>query len=165
MKESGTRPFGPEVCTAGAATRHYWNIWNILQIGNGVLMRYFVMCGVKGDHFQSLVQRTMNTEILQHVHNSLFWGHLGQKKTREKALQRFYWSVIWEDCNIWVTKCDDTSSSLKAYLGEMLVGEPLHKLATDIWDLFLDSTILLGARICIFCNQPPSSLGRDLQCT
>ena len=24
-KESGTTPFGPEVCTASAATRHYWN--------------------------------------------------------------------------------------------------------------------------------------------
>ena len=32
--ESGTRPFGPEVCTASAATRHYCKSWNMLQIEN-----------------------------------------------------------------------------------------------------------------------------------
>ena len=31
-KESGTRPLGPELWTASAATRHYWNSWNMLQI-------------------------------------------------------------------------------------------------------------------------------------
>ena len=31
-KESGTRPFGPDICTASAATRYYWNSWDMLQI-------------------------------------------------------------------------------------------------------------------------------------
>ena len=25
---------------------------------------------------------------------------------RQKALQMFYWSGIWEDCNNWVAKCN-----------------------------------------------------------
>ena len=41
-KESGNQPFGQEVCSAGAATRHYWNCWDLLQVENGVLMRRFV---------------------------------------------------------------------------------------------------------------------------
>ena len=40
-KESGNRPFGPEVCSASAATRHCWNYWDMLQIENGSLMRHF----------------------------------------------------------------------------------------------------------------------------
>ena len=40
-KESGNRPLGPEVCSVSAATRHYLNFWDMLQIENGILMRCF----------------------------------------------------------------------------------------------------------------------------
>ena len=29
-KESGQRPFDPEVCASSPATRHYWNCWDLL---------------------------------------------------------------------------------------------------------------------------------------
>ena len=88
----------------------------------------------------------MHKEILQHVHNSLVGGHLGQKKAREKALQRFYWSGIHEDCNNWVAKCDECtkvkfpSCRLRAPFREMLVGAPLDRLGTDILGPFPKST-------------------------
>ena len=40
-KESGNRPFDPEVCSASAASRHDWNYWGMLQIENDILMRHF----------------------------------------------------------------------------------------------------------------------------
>ena len=39
-KESGNRPFDLEISSASAATRHYWNYWDMLQIENGILMRH-----------------------------------------------------------------------------------------------------------------------------
>ena len=145
-KESGNWPFGQEVCLASAATRHYWNCWDLLQVENGVLMRRFVRQDATGDHLQFVVPRSMHSEILQQVHNSLLGGHLGQKKTREKVLQRFYWSGVHEDCNIWVAKCDECAKVKhpprrpRAPLGEMLVGAPLDRLATDILGPFPEST-------------------------
>ena len=41
-KESGNRPFEQEICSASAATRHYWNYWDLLEVENGLLMRHFV---------------------------------------------------------------------------------------------------------------------------
>ena len=73
-KESGNRPFGQEVCLASAATRHYWNCWDLLQVENGVLMRRFVRRDATGDHLQFVVPRSMHSEILQQVHNSLLGG-------------------------------------------------------------------------------------------
>ena len=70
-------------------------------------MRCFVRHDAMGDHLQFLVQRTMHTEIFQHVHNSLLGEHLDQKKTREKALQRCYWSGMQEDYNNLAAKCDE----------------------------------------------------------
>ena len=88
----------------------------------------------------------MHKEILQHIHNSLVGGHLGQKKTREKALQRFYWSGICEDCNNWVAKCDECTKvkcppcRRRTPLWEMLVDVPLDRLAADILGPFPEST-------------------------
>ena len=145
-KESGNQPFGQEVCSASAATRHYWNCWDLLQVENGVLMRRFVRQDATGDHLQFVVPRSMHSEILQQVHNSLLGGHLGQKKTRGKVLQRFYWSGVHEDCNIWVAKCYECAKVKhpprrpRAQLGEMLVGAPLDRLATNILGPFPEST-------------------------
>ena len=109
-------------------------------------MRRFVRRDATGDHLQFVVPRSMHSEILQQVHNSLLGGHLGQKKTREKVFQRFYWSGVHEDCNIWVAKCDECAKGKhpprrpRAPLGEMLVGAPLDRLATDILGPFPEST-------------------------
>ena len=43
-----------------------------------------------GDHLQFIVPRSLCNDVLHHVHDTLLGGHLGQKKTREKALQWFY---------------------------------------------------------------------------
>ena len=85
-KESVTRPIAPEVCTASAATRHYQNPWDMLQIKNGVSMRCFVRHDAGGGHLQFLVPKTMHTEILQHIHNFLLGGCLGQKIIRESEI-------------------------------------------------------------------------------
>ena len=108
-------------------------------------MRRFVRRDATGDHLQFVVPRSMHSEILQQVHNSLLGGHLGQKKTREKVLQRFYWSGVCEDCNIWVAKCDECAKVKhpprrpRVPLGEMHVGAPLDRLATDILGPFPES--------------------------
>ena len=62
-KESGQRPFGPEVCASSHATRHYWNCWALLQIQEGLLMCHSVRCDVMGEHLQ------LCNEILHHVHD------------------------------------------------------------------------------------------------
>ena len=59
-----------------------------------MLMCHFVRHDATGDHTQFIVPRSLCNEVLYHIHDSLLGGHLGQKKTSEKALQRFYWSGI-----------------------------------------------------------------------
>ena len=145
-KESGLRPFGPEVCASSPATRHYWNCWDLLQIQDGMLMHCFMRHDATDNHMQFIVPLSLHNEVLYHIHDSLLGGHLGQKKTREKALQRFYWSSIREDCNNWVSKCDECAKvkhpprKPHAPLGEMPVGVPSDRLPTDILGSFPEST-------------------------
>ena len=65
---------------------------------------------------------------------------------REKALQRFYWSGIQEDCYNWVAKCNKCArvkvlpKRPRTPLGEMLVGAALDRLVTNILGPFPEST-------------------------
>ena len=145
-KESDQRPFGPEVCASGPEFRHYWNCWDLLHIQDCMLMCHFVRHDTTGNHMQFIVPRSLHNEVLHHIDDSLLGGHLGQKKTREKALQRFYCSGIREDCNNWVSNCDACAKvkhpprKPHAPLGEMPVGSPLDRLSMDILGPFPEST-------------------------
>jgi hypothetical protein len=136
--KSKSRPYGAEVHKTSAATHHYWHNWNLLVLQNGVLYRTFVKRDGTGSYLQLIVPRKLRKEVMHQMHNSILSGHLGEKKTREKSLQRFYWFGIRDDIKIWVMQCDECASiktstqQLRAPLGQMPVGCPLDRLATDI---------------------------------
>jgi hypothetical protein len=131
--EKGTRPYGDVVCSASAATRHYWNYWNNLILENGVLYRKFLKRDNTGDYLQLIVPRSMREEVLYQCHSSLLSGHLGRKKTQEKLLRNFYWFGVREGVNIWIARCDSCASIKtplkppRAPLGTMPVGDTLHR--------------------------------------
>ncbi len=136
--EAGKRPTGPPLHTSSPATRHYVNCWDSLHVRDGVLFREFHKKDASGTYLQFLVPSCMKKELLHEMHNSVLSGHLGRKKTQEKLLQRFYWYGVREDVNLWVEKCDECGAikapnqTLKAPLGDMKVGAPMDRLATDI---------------------------------
>ena len=87
----------------------------------------------------------LKEEILQQMHVSVLSGHLGNKKTREKILQRFYWFGLREDVYTYVQQCDLCVSikgpgvKPKAPLGAMPSGATLDRLSTDIVGPFPES--------------------------
>ena len=71
------------------------------------------------------------------MHDSVSSGHLGEKKTREKLLQRCFWYNLRNDVQQWVKICIECQASKKssirpcAALGAMPVGAPFDRLALD----------------------------------
>ena len=137
-KSRDSRPYGPEVTEASPSTRHYWNLWESLELREGVLYRRFHRKDGTSSHLQFVVPKSVRDEILHELHNNTLSGHLGRKKCRERALQRFYWHGIREDINVWVAKCDECASikiqgrKAKAPLGCMIVGAVWDRLGVDI---------------------------------
>ena len=133
------RPCNQEVCSWSPAARHYWNSWEQLQIIDGVLFRKFDKRDDTAHYLQMIVPSSMKKEILTDMHACLLSGHLGKKKTHEKLLRRYYWYDSREDTNIFVTLCDICGANKtpdrtpKAPLGNMKVGAPMDRLATDIF--------------------------------
>ena len=137
-KEADKRPSSDEVQSLSAATRHYWLYWKSLEIRNGQLHRKFAKRDGTGEQFQFILPRKMQQEVMFQMHNSVMGGHLGQKKTRAKVKQMFYWFGLREDVNCWVGKCEACGAvkrpakSPRAPLGKMTVGAVMDRLSTDI---------------------------------
>ena len=131
------RPPHSEIVAMSPAVRYYWSIWNSLSLQNGCLYRRFYRQDGTGSHLQFIVPKSIRPEILQQMHNSVISGHLGQKKTLEKLLQRFYWFNVREDVQMWLLKCDICAANKppirtpRAPLGKMLVGAPLDRISVD----------------------------------
>ena len=91
---SGSKPEGSIVASSSPETRHYLQCWDALMLKNGILMRKFQKQDGSGEYDQLLVPACLRKDVLFQMHNSLLSGHLGQKKTKEKLLQRYYWYQV-----------------------------------------------------------------------
>ena len=137
-KEANERPSSESMRPVSPATRHYWLHWDSLHIQDGVLFLKILVGKAHEGSGQFIVPRGLVDEILHLSHNSLLGGHLGQKKTRSKVKQRFYWFGMRETVNNWVTSCDvcgmikRPSRPPRAPLGTMTVGGVMDRLSTDI---------------------------------
>ncbi|CAC5369428.1 unnamed protein product [Mytilus coruscus] len=72
------------------------------------------------------------------MHDSVLSGHLGRKKTKGKLSRNYFWFEMKEDVNLWISRCNlcgankPPAKHAKAPFGNMLVGEPLDRLATEL---------------------------------
>lgn len=136
--KEGTRPGGSDVSKLSPASRHYLLYWDSLNIANEVLTRQFHKHDGTNDYTQTIIPRSMRKEVFEQMHDSILSGHLGEKKTRERIHQRFYWFGVRDDISHWVRQCDvctaikGTTKHVKGPLGKMPVGAPWDRLSTDI---------------------------------
>lgn len=124
--------------TQSPELRHYWHLWPLLFIREGILYKEYHTKDGLSLYTQFMVPYSMRSEVLGSIHNSLLGRHLGQKKTKRKLQQRFYWFQMREDVNIWIEKCDvcarmkHSSQRPRATLGDMRNGAPLDRLSIDL---------------------------------
>jgi hypothetical protein len=71
------------------ATRHYWHLWDAIEIREGLLFKKFHRKDGSEIYTQLLVPFEIKNEVLKNMHNSVMSGHLGKKKTKGKLSQRY----------------------------------------------------------------------------
>lgn len=136
-KLSGQKPISKDMVNKSPACRHYWILWDLLFLHQGILCKRFLKKDGTGEYRQLIVPRALKNDILFQMHNAVISGHLGCKKTTAKALQRFYWYSLKEDVALYIRKCDTCASDKKpsvtprAPLGSLRSGAPGDFVATD----------------------------------
>ena len=100
-----------------------------------------------------VVPVSMRNEILTACHDNVLSGHLGFKKTYRKLRERFFWPLMYSDCEFWCKSCIDCStrktpkSLAKAPLLPIPSSYPFETLAVDVSGPF--PTSLQGNRFII----------------
>ena len=136
-KLTGEKPCNKEMVCKSPACRHYWILWDLMTVHQGLLFKKFLKKDGTGEYQQFVVPRVLKKDILFQMHDSVISGHLGCKKTKEKTLQRFYWYSLKDDIALYIQKCDTCESNKKpmvvprAPLGSLRSGAPGDFLATD----------------------------------
>jgi hypothetical protein len=141
-KQQDIRPTGNVVCSASPQVRHYWNLWAVLEVHDGILFKLFIKHEIAESHLQLIVPTQMRSEIIKQMHASLLSGHLGRKRTIHKILQQFYWYELRHDVMMSLKRCDTCAANKtppkhpRASMGDMRTGAPMDRLCTDIMGPF-----------------------------
>ena len=136
-KHEGRRPVGKEMASLSPEIRHYWNYWNSLELHEDILYkRNFEE--IDNSNLQLIVPQELRKHLIDRMHNSVFGGHLGVRKTISKLLRENYWFNMRDDVKVWVKLCDTCAANSqpspkpKATLGDMRTGAPFDRLGIDI---------------------------------
>ena len=121
-KENSLKPPEEDFLLASPASKHYWLLWDQLEVNNGVLYKRFCGKNTLQNVTQLIVPQELKAEIMFQCHNSLLGGHLGCKKTKGK---------------VHIKRCEDCASNKKpqktprAGMGSLRAGALWDMVATD----------------------------------
>ena len=110
--------------------------WEQLLVKNGVLFRHRE--DAESVIQQVVVPKAARSQVLKHLHEGAFGGHLGEAKTLGRLRERFYWPGFSEDAVEWCKTCPtcaarkNPSHKSRAPLQSMTAGYPLQLVAVDI---------------------------------
>jgi len=120
------------------ATRRYWLNWDNLVRKDGVIYQKWKNNTNNQEHFQLLVPFILRKEVLIGSHNTVYAGHMGIKKTKEKMKTTYTWYKMGQDVKMHIDYCEicrklkDKGGKPKAPLVDYRVGNPLDRIAIDI---------------------------------
>ena len=95
--------------------------------------------GLGGYSKQIMVPKTLRRKIMEVVHDTIFGGHLGIKKTKERIQTNFYWVGMQGDVTSFCRSCDvyqkttAKGSVPRVPLGDIpLIDKPFRRVAVDL---------------------------------
>ena len=99
------KPPNDEIAASSPEFHHYVNYWDSIRVRDNLLHKQ-VMTTDGRIKWLLLVPKLLRKSVVDSVHNSVFGGHLGTKKTLNKILQNHYRFNLRDDVAVWIKQCD-----------------------------------------------------------
>ena len=122
----------------------YRNVYKYLVIRNDVLWRKYKEHGKV--RLQAVVPTALVSEILSELHGSNMCGHYGVQKTVHKALQTYFWPLMYKDISQFCLSCESCQRDknpvpgYRAPLKSIAITRPMQIVSADIVELGLTSS-------------------------
>ena len=116
--------------------RVFWHIWGDLFLCNGLLARK-LSSDASLPRYVYVVPKQLVPSVLYSIHNSPFSGHLGLRRTLQRAKERFFWPRMSSQITDFVNSCSNcaqnkaNSTKRQAPLQSIDVSEPFLFWAMD----------------------------------
>lgn len=123
----------------------YRRVYRHLVVQNHVLWRRYKQVD-KSVIYQAVVPSQLVPKILEQLHGSDMVGHYGVQKTVQKALQLYFWPLMYRDILRYCRSCDicqrdkNPVPKFKAPLKTMVATRPFQIVAADIVEFGLTSS-------------------------
>ena len=137
-KEAGTKPDTRSFSVFNKAARRLLQIWDQLVVHSGILCRQLQPTDGAPGGLQTIIPKTLHTEVLADLHEGPMGGHLGVDKTFGRLRERFYWPGYYSDVQNWCRNCGTCASrktpapKARAPLNSIMTSYPLQLAAMDI---------------------------------
>jgi hypothetical protein len=134
-KESGDLPSTDQLKGYSLHTRRLFQMWDQLEIQEGILGRIFYDSTRRQVHRQLVVPKSIQKSIIKSLHEP---GHLGLEKTMSRLRTRFYWPGHYNDVKSWCATCSSCNTRKnpvqknRGPLSYIQSGSPMQLVATDI---------------------------------
>ena len=144
-KSNNLQPSKEEQKRGSLSTRRLYQLWDQLQLIEGVLYCKFPQKKFVSIYIDKLFVPDIEEDILISLHEDPFGVHLGEDKTLEKFKERFYWPGQYNDVCDWCHTCSVCASRKplvpkpRALLKPVRVGLPMQLVAVDILGPFPES--------------------------
>lgn len=145
-REGNELPEKDELKRYSIETSQLFQLWDQLEVNNGVLNRKFIVTGGGRSCLQLVVPTSLRNKVLSELHDGVTGGYLGQDKTLMKLKEHYYWPGHWNDVQDWCNTCSacisrkSSASKPRAGLQPILAGYPLQLVAIDILGPLPEST-------------------------
>ncbi len=92
---TGSRPTHPEVVALSPVIRHYWSLWDSLQVVEGMLFKRFHKKDGAGSYLQFVVPKSQQPNILHQMHDAVLSGHLAEKENPPENHAAFFIGIAY----------------------------------------------------------------------
>ncbi|VDI26371.1 Hypothetical predicted protein [Mytilus galloprovincialis] len=137
-KIEGRKPDLGEISYESVHLKYWLARWESIDLKNGILCMYWDDDTKKG-RWKICAPNSIEKTILWYLHDTKTAGHLGIKKTYEKAkLSPFYWRNMQESIKNYVNQCEicgerkNPPNKKRHCMKSYVVGDPFERIATDI---------------------------------
>ena len=136
--DHGHKPYRDAAASLSPAVRRYWLNWENIVRHNGVIYHKWLKNSTDQHHLQLLVPAILKKEVLFSCHDTVYSGHLGVQKTKDRIKQEFTWYLLDKDVRMHIKTCPvcnkkkDPTKKQTTPLMDYRSGYPLDRIGLDI---------------------------------
>ena len=136
--ENSIKPSREQQLGLNQVAKIYMSQWETLELHDGLLYHRWESADCQKRRLRLVLPFKYRDDVMQHLHDSNYAGHLGVRRTQLQVCCRYYWYKLREDVSRYIRTCDPCQkrkrpgNTPQAAMYTQNVGFRFERIAMDI---------------------------------